>query len=223
MKQSQKIPLSPRLEEIVSIPLKLLTSQLESNTEYEAISFTGEPTDDLVWAGSQFQDCSISLSETKSLIVRKARANDTDFEVGTVNVLDAHNSRWKDCRISRGKIVTGNFSGAHLNGVLFKDLKVGFFNLIESDISDVLFKDCKFDTLDFVGAKISRVAFINCHVDEIDLRDATSGNFDLTGLEFQSLNGMDGLRNCYVSNSQLVQLSSVVARELGIKILDPQP
>lgn len=155
--------------------------------------------------------------------MQKARANDTHFEVGTINVLDAHNSRWKDCRISRGKIVSGNFSGAHLSGVLFKDLKVGFFNLIQSDISDVLFKNCKFDTLDFVGAKISRVAFVDCHVNEIDLRDATSENFDLTGLEFHSLNGMDGLRNCYVSNSQLVQLSSVVARELGIKILDSQP
>ncbi len=223
VKQSLKIPLSPRLEEIVSIPLETLTSHLESNTEYEATSFTGVPIDDLLWTGSQFRDCSISLSETKSLLMQKARANDTNFEVGTINVLDAHNSRWKDCRISRGKIVSGNFSGAHLSGILFKDLKFGFFNLIQSDISDVLFKNCKFDTLDFVGAKISRVAFVDCHVNEIDLRDAKSENFDLTGLEFQSLNGMDGLRNCYVTNSQLVQLSSVVARELGIKILNSHP
>lgn len=222
MRQYLKIPLPPRLEEIVEISLEPLTFQLESNTEYEAISFTGGLTDDLVCTSSQFQDCSISLSETNNLIMQKVRANDTAFEVGTVNVLDAHNSRWKDCRISRGKIVSGNFSGAHLSGVLFKDLKVGFLNLIQSDVSDVLFKNCKFDTLDFVGSKISRVAFIDCHVDEIDLRDAKSENFDLTGLEFQTLNGMDGLRKCYVSTSQLVQLSSVVARELGIKILDSQ-
>lgn len=222
MKQSLKIPLPPRLEETVGLPLEPLTSQLESNTEYEAISFTGGLTDDLVCTSSQFQDCSISLSETNNLTMQKVRANDTFFEVGSVNVLDAHNSRWRDCRISLGKIVSGNFSGAHLSGVLFKDLKVGFLNLIQSDISDVLFKNCKFDTLDFVGAKISRVAFIDCQVNEIDLRDAKSENFNLTGLEFHSLNGMDGLRNCHVSNSQLVQLSSVVARELGIKILDSQ-
>lgn len=223
MKLSLKVPLPPRLEEIVVIPLEPLASQLESNTEYEAINFAGPPTDDLLCTSSQFQDCSISLSETNTLTMQKARANDSFFEVGSISVLDAHNSRWKDCRISRGKIVSGNFSGAHLSGVLFKDLKVGFLNLIQSDISDVLFDNCMFDTLDFVGAKISRVAFLDCHVNEIDLRDAKSENFDLTGLEFRSLNGMDGLRNCFVSNSQLVQLSSVVARELGIKILDSQP
>ena len=223
MKQSLKIPLPPRIEEIVVIPLEPLTSQLGSNTEYEAISFAGGPTDDLLCTGSRFQDCSISLSVTNNLMMQKVRANDAFLEVGTVNVWDAHNSRWRDCRISHGKIVSGNFSGAHLSGILFKDLKIGFLNLIQSDISDVLFENCKFDTLDFVGAKISRVAFLDCHVNEIDLRDAKSENFDLTGLEFQFLNGMDGLRNCYVSNPQLIQLSSVVARELGIKILDSQP
>lgn len=204
------------------IPLEPLTSQLESNAEYEAISFTGGLIGDLECASSQFQDCSVSLLDTNNLDLQKARANDTLFQMGSVNVLDAHNSRWKDCRISQGKIISGNFSGAHLSGVLFKDLKVGFLNLIQSDVWDVLFENCKFDTLDFVGAKISRVAFKDCHVNEIDLRDAKSENFDLTGLEFHSLNGMDGLRNCYVSNSQLSQLSSVVARELGIKILDSQ-
>lgn len=222
MKQSVKIPLPPRLEEIIGIPLEPLTSELESNTEYEAIRFSGGLSGDLVCTSSHFQDCSISLSETKNLSMQKVRANDTLFEMGSVSVLDAHNSRWKDCRISQGQIVSANFSGAHLSGVLFTDLKVGFLNLIQSDISDVLFKNCKFDTLDLVGTKISRVAFIDCHVNEIDLRDAKSANFDLTGLEFQLLNGLDGLRNCYVSNSQLVQLSSVVARELGIKILDSQ-
>lgn len=216
------MPLPPRFEEIAVIPLEPLTSPLESNTEYEAIRFTGGLTGDLVCTSSHFQDCSISLLETKNLSMQKARANDTFFEVGSMSVLDAHNSRWKDCRISQGKIVSANFPGAHLSGVLFTDLKVGFLNSIQADISDVLFRNCKFDTLDFVGTKISRVAFIDCHVNEIDLRDAKSENFDLTGLEFQSLNGMDGLRNCYVSNSQLVQLSSVVARELGINILDSQ-
>ena len=220
MKQSFKIPLPPRLEETVVIPLEPLTSQLESNAEYEAITFNGGITGDLACTSSQFQDCSISLLETNNLGLQKARANNTFFEMGSVNVLDAHNSRWKDCGISQGKIISGNFSGAHLSGVLFKDLRIGFLNFIQSDISDVLFSNCKFDTLDFVGAKISRVAFIGCHVNEIDLRDAKSENFDLTGLEFHSLNGMEGLRNCYLSNSQLVQLTSIVARELGIKILD---
>ena len=222
VKQSLKIPLPPRLEEIAVIPLEPLASPLESNTEYEAISFAGRLANDLVCTSSQFQDCSISLSVTKNLVMQKVRVKDTFLEVGTVNVLDAHNSRWRECRISQGKIVSGNFSGADLSGTLFKDLKIGYLNLIQSDISDVLFENCKFDTLDFVGAKISRVAFLDCHVNEIDLRDTKSENFDLTGLEFQSLNGMDGLRNCYVSNSQLIQLSSVVARELGIKILDSQ-
>lgn len=222
MKKLLKIPLSPRLEEVVEIRLEPLTSQLEQNTEYEAMGFTGGPTADVECTSSQFQDCSISLSETDNLVLQKVWASDTLFEMGNVRVLDAHNSRWKDCRISQGKIVSGNFSGAHLSGVLFKDLRVGFLNLIQSEISDVLFKNCKFDTLDFVGSKINRVAFIDCHVEEIDLRDAKSENFDLSGLDFKSLNGLDGLRNCYVSNSQLVQLSSIVARELGIKILDSQ-
>lgn len=222
MKKSLKIPLPPRLEEIVKNPLQPLTSPLESNTQYEMISFAGGQIGDLVCTNSQFQDSSISLLETENLILHKVRVNDTFFEVGTINVLDAHNSRWKDCRISQGKIVSGNFSGTHLSGVLFKDLRVGFLNLIQSDVSDVLFINCKFDTLDFVGAKISRVAFIDCHVNEIDLRDVKSENFNIIGIDFESLNGLDGLRNCYVSNSQLIRLSSVVARELGIKVLDSQ-
>lgn len=222
MKKPFKIPLSPRLEEVVEIRLETLTSQLESNAEYDAMSFAGGSTTDVDCTSSQFQDCSISLSETDNFVLRKARVSYTLFEMGNVKLLDAHNSRWKDCRISQGKIVSGNFSGANLSGVLFKDLRIGFLNLIQSEISDVLFMNCKFDTLDFAGSKISRVAFIDCHVEEIDLRDAKSANFDLSGLDFQSLNGLDGLRNCYVSNSQLVQLSSIVARELGINILDSQ-
>lgn len=221
-KKPLKIPLPPRLEEVVEIRLEPLTSQLESSTEYAAMSFTGGPTADIECISTQFQNCSISLSETENFVLQKARASDSLFEMGNIKVLDAHNSRWKDCRISQGKVISGNFSGAHLSGVLFKDLRVGFLNLIQSEISDVLFKNCKFDTLDFVGSKISRVAFVDCHVEEIDLRDAKSENFDLSGLNFQSLNGLDGLRNCYVSNSQLVQLSPIVARELGIKILDSQ-
>ena len=220
VKKPSKTPLPPRIEEIAEIALERMTALLMSNTEYEAIRFNEEPIAELNWKGSQFQACSIALSKTDNLVLQRARVIGTVFEVGTINLLDAHDSRWRESQISNGKIISGNFSGSLLSSVHIRDLRVGYINFIQADISDVLFEHCRFDTIDFVGSKINRVSFNDCYVNEIDLREVKSENLNLSGLDFQSLNGLDGLRNCYLSSSQLIQLSSVFARELGIKVLD---
>ena len=220
MKKSKKTPLPPRIEEIAGIALGRMTSPLMPDTDYEAIRFNGEPAAELNWRGLQFQDSSIALSETDNLVLQKARVIGTIFEMGTINLLDAHDSRWRESRISNGKIVSGNFSGSLLSSVHIRDLRVGYINFIQADISDVLFENCRFDTIDFAGSKINRVSFNSCYVNEIDLREVKSENLNLSGLEFQSLDGSDGLRNCYLSSNQLIQLSSAFARELGIKVLD---
>ena len=84
----------------------------------------------------------------------------------------------------------------------------------------MLFINCKFDTLDLAGSKLDRVAFLDSQVSEVDLRDVDAKNFNITGLNFEILNGLNGLRNSFVSGTQLIQMSMALANELEIKVLD---
>ena len=218
--KSPKIPLPPRVEERFENRNAAVASELLSNTEYDQNCFQSERLEDLESTNSVFTNCSISILQAEGVELQKSRLNESFVTLGNIDMLDAHNSRWRDSTISQGKIVSANFSGSDLSGILFRDLRFGYLNLVQSELSDVLFMNCKFDTLDFAGSKLDRVSFIDCHVSEVDLRDVNAKNFNITGLNFEILNGLNGLRNSFVSNSQLIQISMALARELEIKVLD---
>jgi uncharacterized protein YjbI with pentapeptide repeats len=220
MKKSPKVPLPPRIEERFENRNATVTSELISNTEYDQIFFLGERLEDLQSTNSVFTECSISILQAESIELQKSRLNESFVTLGNINMLDAHNSRWRDSTISQGKTVSANFSGSNLSGILFRDLRFGYLNLVQSELSDVLFINCKFDTLDLTGSKLDRVAFIDSHVSEVDLRDVNAKNFNIAGLDFEILNGLSGLRNSFVSSNQLFQISMALARELEIKVLD---
>jgi uncharacterized protein YjbI with pentapeptide repeats len=220
VKKSPKIPLPPRVEERFENRNEAIASDLESNTEYDQIYFQSGIPKDLVSTNSVFTECSLSILELDSVDLQKSRINESFLTLREINILDAHNSRWRDSTISQGKIVSANFSGSDLSGILFRDLRFGYLNLVQSNLSDVLFMNCKFDTLDLAGSKLDRVAFLDSHVSEVDLRDVHAKNFNITGLNFEILNGLNGLRNSFVSGTQLIQISMVLANELEIKVLD---
>lgn len=219
VKKSPNIPLPPRVEERFENRAETVVSHLESNTEYDLIYFHSDDSQDLVSTNSTFTECSISTSELDKVDLQISRINESFFALGGLNILDAHNSRWRDSTIAQGKTVSANFSGSDMSGILFQDLRFGYLNLVQSDLSDVLFLNCKFDSLDLTGSKLDRVAFLESHVSEVDLRDVNAKNFNITGLDFEILNGLNGLRNSFVSSPQLAQISAALANELEIKVL----
>jgi uncharacterized protein YjbI with pentapeptide repeats len=113
-----------------------------------------------------------------------------------------------------------DLSGSTFNSVRIDGLRIGYANLINGTINDVLFSNCTFDTLDLFGSKLKRVAFENCKVEELDVRTATLEHFDLRGLVFGQLNGLQSIYGATINEIQLMQLAPLLAKNLGLVVLD---
>lgn len=102
----------------------------------------------------------------------------------------------------------------------FKACKLDYANFRHSEIERVSFEDCVLTGADFQGASIKATVFSRCQLVEADFSKADMSLVDLRGSELRPAGSVLGLRGAIIDPLQLMELSRMLAQELGITVED---
>lgn len=178
---------------------------------FTALDWTGRDLTDAAFRECQFDG--LTLDET---VVRGIRFVETEFTGLNAPVLDAVRSEWRDVSIRQSRIGAGEFYDAEFSGVRIEGCKLGYLNFRGSTLRDVLITECTIDELDLGQAKANRVSIRDCRIGTLDVTAAQLSDVDLRGSEFQTVNGVPGLRGATIDDTQLAALAPVLAEQAGL-------
>jgi len=167
--------------------------------------------------------------------IEEARLTGVDFEGVKLRGL-----RMVDVEAERVAAANGDWGGASLRRAVFRDARLTGLNLGEARLQDVRFERCKLDYAnfrhaliehtsfedcvlsgaDFQGSEIYATAFSGCRLDAADFSKAELAHVDLRGSELALAGSVLGLRGATVDSLQLMELSPLIAHELGIVVED---
>jgi uncharacterized protein YjbI with pentapeptide repeats len=137
---------------------------------------------------------------------------------------------WSNVVAYQTRLTRSTLHGVRLTGA----------QIVDSGLSDVVFEDAKLDLAVFRSSRLRRVEFRGCNLARADFANATIGgatftDCDLTGAQFShakaegarfshcqldGIGGVTSLRGASMSNDDLVLLTRVFAKALGIEIVD---
>lgn len=169
-------------------------------------------------SGAKFGECEFVDVIVNDAELRGARVVDSVLNGMNAPVLRASRSTWRDVVIERSRIGSGELYDASLQSVHFSHCKIGYLNLRGAVLRDILFTDCAIDELDVGGARITRLAFTDTSVRMLDITRATLEHADLRGADLRGVRGVDSLRGATVTESQLGELATLLAAQLGIDV-----
>ena len=146
----------------------------------------------------------------------------------------------RDVAIDRGDWSNVVAYQAHLTRSTLHGVRLTGAQIIDSGLSDVVFEDAKLDLAVFRSSRLRRVEFRGCNLARADFANASIGgatfiDCDLAGAQFSQakaegarfshcqldgIGGVTSLRGASMSNDDLVLLTRVFAKALGIEIVD---
>lgn len=145
-----------------------------------------------------------------------------------------------DVRGERVSAANGDWGGASLRRVVFEEARLTGLDLSEARIEEAHFKSCKLDyanfrhsaiefatfedcvlaNADFQAARIYATRFVSCQLAAADFTKADLAHVDLRGSQLALTGSALGLRGAIVDSLQLIELSPLIAHELGIAVED---
>ena len=146
----------------------------------------------------------------------------------------------RDVAIDRGDWSNVVAYQAHLTRSTLHGVRLTGAQIIDSGLSDVVFEEAKLDLAVFRSSRLRRVEFRGCNLARADFANASIGgatfiDCDLAGAQFSQaraegtrfshceldgIGGVTSLRGASMSNDDLVLLTRVFAKALGIEIVD---
>ncbi len=92
----------------------------------------------------------------------------------------------------------------------FRNSKFKLCHFVETDLSEA----------DFSGSKLTKVRFEGCMLDKVDFSNCTFDNVEFIDCSLATVNGLTAFKGVSISEQNLVEISPILASELGIKIQD---
>ena len=146
----------------------------------------------------------------------------------------------RDVAVDRGDWSNVVAYQAHLTRSTLHGVRLTGAQIVDSGLSDVVFEDAKLDLAVFRSSRLRRVEFRGCNLARADFANANIGgatfvDCDLAGAQFSQakasgarfshcqldgIGGVTSLRGASMSNDDLVLLTRVFAKALGIEIVD---
>jgi uncharacterized protein YjbI with pentapeptide repeats len=146
----------------------------------------------------------------------------------------------RDVAIDRGDWSNVVAYQAHLTRSTLHGVRLTGAQIVDSGLSDVAFEDSKLDLAVFRSSRLRRVEFRGCNLARADFANASLGgatfiDCDLAGAQFSQakaegarfshcqldgIGGVTSLRGASMTNDDLVLLTRVFAKALGIEIVD---
>ncbi|MER8024468.1 pentapeptide repeat-containing protein [Glutamicibacter protophormiae] len=164
----------------------------------------------------RFEQCEFSGLNADRFSLCNARVLQSELNQVSAPVLAAAGVRLDEVRISHSRFGSADLAESSVDSLLVENCKFGWLNLRGATLRDVEFRDCQFDELDL--GTLQRVRFTRSRTKVLAAHQAKLSSVDLTGLEFDMVDGVTGLRGAQVTQLQLMSLAPQLADHLGIKI-----
>lgn len=164
----------------------------------------------------RFEQCEFSGLNADRFSLCNARVLQSELNQVSAPVLAAAAVRLDEVRISHSRFGSADLAESSVDSLLVENCKFGWLNLRGATLRDVEFRDCQFDELDL--GTLQRVRFTSSRTKALAAHQAKLSSVDLTGLEFDMVDGVTGLRGAQVTQLQLMSLAPQLADHLGIKI-----
>lgn len=185
------------------------------------------PQIDEDFAKDERSDESIELSKTST--------NKIEFEPGSYRYIDISDCTLTNCILNtvicfrsslvRTEIDKGQMTGLQLPEGNFLDFTLKNSRANLSNFRNSKFKLCHFletdlSEADFSGSKFNKVRFENCMLDKVDFSNCTFDNVEFIDCSLSTINGLTSFKGVSISEQNLIEISPILASELGIKIQD---
>lgn len=132
--------------------------------------------------------------------------------------LAAPRSFWRDVVCTGSRLGSAELYETTWRSVTFEQCKISYVNARSAHWRDVMFRDCVLDELDLGYASVQRLAFVNCQVNTLELASAQLAHVDLRGARLSTVNGLEGLAGCWITEEQLTSLAPLLAQHLKISV-----
>ena len=145
-------------------------------------------------------DCELSNSILNTVICFRSSIVRTVIDKGQLTGLQLPEGHFLDFTLKNSKANLSNF----------RNSKFKLCHIIETDLSEA----------DFSGSKLTRVRFESCMLDKVDFSNCTSDMVEFIDCSLASINGLASFKGVSISEKNLIEISPILASELGIKIQD---
>lgn len=174
--------------------------------------------DDL--AHAQLEQCVLHGAADERADLTGATLLDVAIEEPRTPVLSLRGASVRRLRITGGRIGTLDLTEARIGELELRGVRIDYATLAAAKADDVLIAECSFRALDLPQAVLSRVRFEDSRADEVDVRGLRAVDTDLRGLDALSYLDVLSLKGTTMSAPQVAQLAPVLARSLGIDVVD---
>lgn len=137
--------------------------------------------------------------------------------------VSAANGDWGGATLRRVVFEQARLTGldlgeARIEEAHFKSCKLDYANFRHATIEFASFEDCVLSNADFQGSQVYATRFAGCQLAAADFSKAELAHVDLRGSELALAGSVLGLRGAIVDSLQLIELSPLIAHELGIVV-----
>lgn len=183
------------------------------------------------------ENLELSSVSCRNLSVQQSVLRETDLSSSKLRdlvVIDAEFTRvltfgsdWDGVLLRRVRAEGGVWSGlvlsgATLNHVTFKDVKLNLANFRLAKLNHVRFENCLLAEADFSGAELSKVVFEGCDMTKAEFHGIKVSNVLFDGSNLSDVRGATSLRGAVVDPVQLIPLGRALAAEAGIKVKEEE-
>ena len=133
---------------------------------------------------------------------------------------DLAETGWQDVTLAGCALAGVQAFSASMRRVTFRDCKLDSVNFRSATLTDVRFEDCLLRDAEFGGAKLLRVSFGGCTLARADFTKVSCTEVDLRGAALGITAGYESLRGATIDSVQLIALAPLLARHLGITVID---
>ncbi|HEX6684630.1 MAG TPA: pentapeptide repeat-containing protein [Candidatus Limnocylindrales bacterium] len=143
-----------------------------------------------------------------------------------------------DSEVDHGDWANATFETCGLRRVLIKDSRMTGLSFIDGMVRDVEFRDCKLDLTnwraniftsvhfvrcdlaraDFVGADLRGASFFECGMGAAQFSNAKASGAQFLDCDLSGIGGIGSLAGAKIRSDDLLTLTGLLARELGITI-----
>jgi uncharacterized protein YjbI with pentapeptide repeats len=204
------------LEELPHVELDVLEPEFElEGVRLETAVFAAANSGSGRFEQAHLQDVSFDDAKLRALELVDVRAERVSATNGDWGAALLRRVYFHEARLTGLDLGEARIEEAH-----FKSCKLDYANFRHSTIEFATFEDCVLANADFQGAHIYAARFEGCQLAAADFTKAVLAHVDLRGSELALAGSVLGLRGAIVDPLQLMELSPLIAHELGIVVED---
>ena len=191
---------------------------LEPHGDYDAVHFAG-----LDLAGQRFDDaaflgCRLERCGLDGVSMRRARISECLLDELHATSIDTADSVWRDSLVTVRRVGALLAIGASWSSVRVRGGRLDLVDLSGAKLAGVAFDGCAIGELDLGTVEARDLTLSGCQIELLDVTGARLVRADFTGATIGAVRGVAGLRGATVTPAQLVDLASLLAAHVGLKV-----